>query len=74
MRWHAGFRLDQHAFEALFTAFDPDRSQGLSLTEYMGMTAFLQMSTQMFSAFDPQRQGRITLDFNQFIFSVSNCR
>ena len=73
-RCHAGFRLDQHAFEALFAAFDPDRSQGLSLTEYMGMTTYLQMATQMFSAFDPQRQGRITLDFNQWIYAASNCR
>ena len=70
----AGFRLDQHAFEALFTAFDPDKSQGLSLTEYMGMTCFLQMSTHMFSGFDPQRSGRIQLDFNQWVYACANCR
>ena len=70
----AGFQLDKHAFEALFCAFDPDRSQGLSLTEYMGMATFLQMSTRTFTSFDPHRTGRITLDFNQWVYACANCR
>jgi hypothetical protein len=70
----AGFRLDSHSFEALFSAFDPDRSQSMSLTEYIGMTAFVQMTTRMFTAFDPQRSGRVCLDFNQWTYACANCR
>jgi hypothetical protein len=69
----AGFQLDSHSFEALFSAFDPNRSQSMSLTEYMEMTTFLQMLTRMFTAFDPQRSGRVGLDFNQWVYACSNC-
>jgi hypothetical protein len=70
----AGFHLDQHSFEAAFAAFDPDQTHSLSVTEYMGFTVFLQGTAQIFGAFDPQRQGRITLDYNQFVYAVSSCR
>jgi hypothetical protein len=70
----AGFRMDQHAFEAAFSAFDPDNTHSLSVTEYMGMTVFFQGTVQMFGAFDPQHQGRVTLDYNQFVYAVSKCR
>jgi hypothetical protein len=30
------------------------------------MTLFLQSAAATFTAFDPQRSGRITLDFNQW--------
>lgn len=68
----AGFQLDQPAFMALFQAFDPDKSHALSLPEYIGMTLFLQSATATFTAFDAQRSGRITLDFNQWIYAASN--
>jgi hypothetical protein len=70
----AGFTLDAHAFEAMFVAFDPDKTQGLSMTEYMGLATFLQMATRIFTGFDPQRTGRITLDFNQWLYACANCR
>lgn len=70
----AGFHLDQHAFEALFGAYDPDRSQSLGLPEYMGMSVFLKHTANMFRAFDAQRTGRITLDYNQFVYAMSHCR
>jgi hypothetical protein len=36
------------------------------LPEYIGMTLFLQSAAATFTAFDAQRSGRITLDFNQW--------
>lgn len=68
----AGFMLDQPAFAALFTAFDPDKSGSLCLPEYIGLTLFLQSATATFTAFDAQRTGRITLDFNQWVYAASN--
>ena len=70
----AGFKLDQHAFEALFYAYDPDRSGTCSLIEYMGVCTFLKSTALIYSAFDPQRTGRITLDYNQFVYAVSSCK
>lgn len=68
----AGYRLDTPAFEALFTAYDPDRSSTCDIVELVAMTVFLQSATATFQAFDPQRQGRITLDYNQFVYAASN--
>ncbi len=68
----AGYRLDTPAFEALFTAYDPDRSGSSDIAELVAMTVFLQGATATFQAFDAQQQGRITLDYNQFVYAASN--
>jgi hypothetical protein len=41
-------------------------SGSAGLPEYIGMTLFLQSAAATFTAFDAQRSGRITLDFNQW--------
>ncbi|PRW44941.1 Coiled-coil domain-containing 40 isoform C [Chlorella sorokiniana] len=69
---HAGYRLDPPAFDALFTSFDPDRTNTLCLAEFMAMCTFLQGAARTFHAFDPQRSGRVTLDFSQFVYAASN--
>ncbi|KAL6768736.1 CAL1 [Auxenochlorella protothecoides x Auxenochlorella symbiontica] len=69
----AGFNLDDPAFIALFKSFDPDKSNSLCLTEFMGMTIFLQSISAAFSAFDPRRTGQVSLNFNQAVYFVSNC-
>lgn len=70
----AGFHLDRPAFEQLFKTFDPDGNQQLSMAEFMAMTVFLQSCSLTFQAFDPQRIGKVTLDFSQFIYAASNTR
>lgn len=69
----AGFHLDVPAFEAMFSAYDPDLSKTLSMPEYIGMTLFLSSATSAFQAFDTQRTGRVTMDYSQFIYAASNC-
>ncbi len=49
----------------MFRAFDPDLDGRLGLAEYMAMTLFLRSASATFTAFDTQRQNRISLDFNQ---------
>ncbi len=68
----AGYRLDGPAFEALFSAYDPDKSGSTDIAELVAMTVFLQGATATFQAFDVQRQGRITLDYNQFVYAASS--
>ncbi|GAB4817232.1 hypothetical protein N2152v2_004278 [Parachlorella kessleri] len=69
---HAGFRLDPPAFEALFKAYDPDRSGTLEMAEFVAMSVFLQSASATFRAFDSQQTGRITMDFSQFVYACSN--
>eukprot|EP01062_Namystynia_karyoxenos_P070048 TRINITY_DN65425_c0_g1_i1.p1 TRINITY_DN65425_c0_g1~~TRINITY_DN65425_c0_g1_i1.p1 ORF type:complete len:200 (+),score=70.05 TRINITY_DN65425_c0_g1_i1:88-600(+) len=70
----AGFQLDQHAFEAAYKAYDPDHNQVLSMTEFVGLCAYLQMCMNTFQAFDPQRTGSVTVPFNQFVYMCSQCK
>eukprot|EP01024_Parvocaulis_polyphysoides_P036599 TRINITY_DN32547_c1_g1_i4.p1 TRINITY_DN32547_c1_g1~~TRINITY_DN32547_c1_g1_i4.p1 ORF type:complete len:218 (+),score=0.69 TRINITY_DN32547_c1_g1_i4:2-655(+) len=70
---HARFNLDQTAFYTLCRAFDPNRSGTLGLPAYIAMTLFLQSCSDVFNAFDPQRTGRVSMDFNQFIYAASHC-
>ncbi|CAL8468821.1 g8362 [Coccomyxa elongata] len=67
-----GYRLDGPAFDALFSAYDPDRSGSTDMAELVAMTVFLQGAIATFQAFDVQRQGRITLDYNQFVYAASS--
>ena len=69
-----GFNLDEHAFYAMVRAFDPDRQGQLGLAEFIAMTLFLKSAAAAFSAFDPRKEGRISLDFNQFVYACSNIR
>lgn len=61
---NAGFQMDKPAFEKMYKTFDPDTSGSLSLTEFIGMSIFLQKCTHTFTAFDRARTGSITLNFN----------
>lgn len=65
----AGYRLDAPALRVLFNRFDPSGSGSLQLTEFLALTLFMRSSTATFNAFDANRVGTITLNFNQFIYS-----
>ena len=52
--------------------YDPDSSTTLSLDEYIRMCLFLQSCVRTFGAFDSQRVGTITVDFNQFVYACSH--
>lgn len=44
------------------------------MAEYIAACVFLKQTSLMFTAFDTQRQGRVSLDYNQFVYATSNCR
>ena len=56
----------------MFSAYNPERNGSLDLTELIGITLFLQSARATFVAFDQQKQGRITLDWNQFVYGAAN--
>lgn len=70
--WLAGYRLDGPAFEALFKAFDPDQDSQMGMPEYIAMTLVLTSAAKTFQAFDSQRQGRINLNWDQWIYAAAN--
>jgi Ca2+-binding EF-hand superfamily protein len=74
---HAGFgHVDEGAVKSACQAFDPDRTNGLSLDQYIAMTLFLLAAKRAFDAFaaSSATPGRITLDFNQFVYAASKTR
>ncbi|CAD7701160.1 unnamed protein product [Ostreobium quekettii] len=69
---HAGFNLERQAFDPMVRAFDPSRSSSLDLAGYIGLSLFLKSVTATWAAFDPEKTGRISLDFNQFLYAAAN--
>ena len=67
-----GYHLQQKLFTRMLEVFDPEGSQGLDLTAFIRLTMFLRSSTAAFVAYDPKQTGRITLDFNQFLYAATN--
>ena len=67
-----GFNIERHAFDTMVKAFDPNRSASLDLAGYIALSLFLKSVTATFAAFDPNKTGRITLDFNQFLYAAAN--
>jgi Ca2+-binding EF-hand superfamily protein len=74
---HAGFgHVDEGAVKSACQAFDPDRTNSLSLDQYIALTLFLLSAKRAFDAFgaNSQTPGRISLDFNQFVYAASKTR
>lgn len=69
---HAGFTMDPPVVQAMFKKHDPNNSNTLSLDEFIRLCLFLQSCVRTFGAFDAQRTGRVTLDFNQFVYAASH--
>jgi EF-hand domain len=70
----AGFALDEHAFDALFAAYDPVQRAALDLAEFLGLLLFVRAASGVFAAFDPARHNSVTLNFNQFVYAASHTR
>lgn len=70
----AGFSLDQPSFLTTCQSFDPRRLGKFEEHDFISICIFLQSAKNLFSAFDSTRQGRISLDYNQFIYCAANLR
>ncbi|XP_062209763.1 uncharacterized protein LOC133911515 isoform X1 [Phragmites australis] len=82
-----GFSLDSPAFYTvcehhyLFNtmlgrsqSFDKSKKGMVRLDEFISLCIFVQSARNLFNSFDTNKQGRVTLDFNQFVYCSANCR
>ncbi|EOY26108.1 Calcium-dependent protein kinase 23 isoform 6 [Theobroma cacao] len=69
-----GFSLDTPAFYAACESFDQKKNGRLQLDDFISLCIFLQSARNLFNAFDTAKQGRVTLDLNQFVYCAASCR
>ncbi|KAI8533257.1 hypothetical protein RHMOL_Rhmol11G0283700 [Rhododendron molle] len=63
-----GFSLDSPAFYTVCESFDQKKNGRFRLDDFISLCIFVQSSRNLFNSFDISKQGRVTLDLNQFIY------
>ncbi|XP_028768079.1 sorcin [Neltuma alba] len=69
-----GFMLDSPAFYTVCESFDQSKNGRFRLDDFISLCIFVQSARNLFNSFDAAKQGRVTLDFNQFVYCTGNCR
>lgn len=69
-----GFSLDSPAFYTVCESFDQNKRGMVQLDDFISLCIFVQSARNLFNSFDTSKQGRVTLDFNQFVYCTANCR
>ncbi|KAK4740417.1 hypothetical protein R3W88_004114 [Solanum pinnatisectum] len=69
-----GFRLDSPALYTVCESFDRNKNGKFRLDDFISLCIFVQSARNLFDSFDTTKQGRVTLDINQFIYCTANCR
>ncbi|KAI4350222.1 hypothetical protein L6164_004695 [Bauhinia variegata] len=68
------FMLDSPAFYTVCESFDQSKNGRFRLVDFISLCIFLQSARNLFNSFDTAKQGRVTLDLNQFVYCTANCR
>ncbi|KAG6515696.1 hypothetical protein ZIOFF_026125 [Zingiber officinale] len=71
-----GFSLDSPSFLTVCESFDKNKRGMVRLDDFISLCIFVQSARyaysfarrNLFNSFDTTKQGRITLDFNQFVY------
>ncbi|KAG5018010.1 hypothetical protein JHK87_013865 [Glycine soja] len=63
-----GFMLDSPAFYSVCESFDQSENGRFQLDNLISICIFLQSARNLFNSFDTAKQGRVTLDLNQFVY------
>ncbi|KAK1434380.1 hypothetical protein QVD17_00119 [Tagetes erecta] len=66
--------MDSPAFYTVCESFDKEKKGKFRLDDFMSLCIFVQSARNLFNSFDTSKQGRVTLDLNQFIYCTANCR
>lgn len=69
-----GVSLDSPAFYTVCESFDQMGTGRFKLDVFISLCIFVQSARNLFNSFDTSKQGRVTLDLNQFIYCTANCR
>ncbi|CAL4937485.1 unnamed protein product [Urochloa decumbens] len=62
------------SLEEVYESFDKSKKGMVHLDEFISLCIFVQSARNLFNSFDTSKQGRVTLDFNQFVYCTANCR
>ncbi|XP_024991072.1 sorcin-like isoform X2 [Cynara cardunculus var. scolymus] len=65
-----GFLVPDEVYES----FDKQKDGRFRLDDLISLCIFVQSARNLFNSFDTSKQGRVTLDLNQFIYCTANCR
>ncbi|KAK2978698.1 hypothetical protein RJ640_026914 [Escallonia rubra] len=63
-----GFSLDSPAFYTVLESFDQKKNGRFQLDDFICLCIFVHSARNLFNSFDTSKQGRVTLDLNQFIY------
>ncbi|KAB1223285.1 Sorcin [Morella rubra] len=63
-----GFSLDSPAFYTVCESFDQRKNGTFRLDDFISVCIFVQSARNLFNSFDTAKQGRVTLDLNQFLY------
>ncbi|KAK3010820.1 hypothetical protein RJ639_011504 [Escallonia herrerae] len=63
-----GFSLDSPAFYTVLESFDQKKNGRFQLDDFISLCIFVHSARNLFNSFDTSKQGRVTLDLNQFIY------
>ncbi|XP_042378321.1 sorcin-like isoform X1 [Zingiber officinale] len=69
-----GFSLDSPSFLTVCESFDKNKRGMVLLDDFISLCIFVQSARNLFNSFDTTKQGRVTLDFNQFVYCTANSR
>ncbi|OWM80495.1 hypothetical protein CDL15_Pgr019775 [Punica granatum] len=63
-----GFSLDSPSFYTVCESFDQKKNGRFRLDDFISLCIFIQSARNLFNSFDTAKQGRVSLDFNQFVY------
>ncbi|KAL8267950.1 hypothetical protein R6Q59_001748 [Mikania micrantha] len=66
--------MDSPAFYTVCESFDKEKDGRFRLDDFISLCIFVQSARNLFNSFDTSKQGRVTLDLNQFLYCTANCR
>ncbi|KAI5647712.1 hypothetical protein M9H77_33717 [Catharanthus roseus] len=69
-----GVSLDSPAFYTVCESFDQKGTGRFRLDDFISLCIFVHSARNLFNSFDTSKQGRVSLDLNQFIYCTANCR
>lgn len=69
-----GYALDHPAFYTLCESFDEAKKGKFRLDGFISICIFVQSARNLFTSYDTTGQGRVSLDFNQFVYCAASCR
>uniref|UniRef100_A0A7S0UN56 EF-hand domain-containing protein n=1 Tax=Polytomella parva TaxID=51329 RepID=A0A7S0UN56_9CHLO len=69
---NSGVHLVPEALQAMCRRYDSDRSETITLDEFIRLFLFVSSCLLTFKAYDLEKKGQIVLSFSEFVYAGSN--